>query len=41
MRALAETGYDGWISAEYKPSGNTRDSLGWMAGVREVFSPAR
>jgi hydroxypyruvate isomerase len=41
MRALAETGYDGWISAEYKPTGNTRDSLGWMAGVREVFSPTR
>jgi hydroxypyruvate isomerase len=41
MRALAETGYDGWISAEYKPTGsNTRDSLGWMPGVREVFKEA-
>jgi 2-dehydrotetronate isomerase len=38
MRVLAETGYDGWISAEYRPTGNTRDSLGWMAGVREAFS---
>jgi hydroxypyruvate isomerase len=41
MRALAEAGYDGWISAEYKPTGNTADSLGWMAGVREAFSPSR
>jgi 2-dehydrotetronate isomerase len=41
MRALAETGYDGWISAEYKPTGPTRDSLGWMAGVREVFNASR
>ena len=41
MRAIAETGYDGWISAEYKPTGNTRESLGWMAGVREVFSGSR
>jgi hydroxypyruvate isomerase len=41
MRALAETGYDGWISAEYRPSGPTRDSLGWMPIVREAFSRAR
>jgi hydroxypyruvate isomerase len=31
-------GYDGWISAEYRPTGNTLDSLQWMAGVREAFS---
>jgi hydroxypyruvate isomerase len=37
MGALAETGYDGWISAEYRPSGPTRDGLGWMRPVRELF----
>ncbi len=41
MRTLAETGYDGWISAEYRPTGTTLDSLGWMAVVREAFSRAR
>ena len=41
MRALAETGYDGWVSAEYRPFGPTRDSLGWMSVVREAFSRAR
>ena len=40
-RALAETGYDGWISAEYRPTGPTRDSLGWMPSVREAFSRPR
>jgi hydroxypyruvate isomerase len=38
MRVLAETGYDGWISAEYRPTGNTRDTLRWMPIVREAFS---
>ena len=39
MQVLAETGYDGWISAEYRPSGpDTRDSLDWMPIVREAFS---
>ena len=41
MRTLAETGYDGWISAEYRPTGNTRDSLEWMPVVREAFSRVR
>lgn len=41
MRALAETGYDGWISAEYRPTGATRDSLEWMQAVREAFSRSR
>jgi hydroxypyruvate isomerase len=41
MRVLAETGYDGWISAEYRPSGVTRDSLEWMPIVREAFSRSR
>jgi hydroxypyruvate isomerase len=42
MRVLAETGYDGWISAEYRPSGkDTRESLEWMPIVREAFSRPR
>jgi 2-dehydrotetronate isomerase len=41
MGTLAEVGYSGWISAEYRPTGNTRDSLGWMPVVREAFSRAR
>jgi hydroxypyruvate isomerase len=41
MRVLAETGYDGWISAEYRPTGATRDSLGWMPMVRDAFSRSR
>jgi 2-dehydrotetronate isomerase len=41
MRVLAEVGYDGWISAEYRPSGRTQDSLGWMPTVREAFSRSR
>jgi hydroxypyruvate isomerase len=41
MRVLAEVGYDGWISAEYRPTGNTRDSLEWMPLVREAFSRPR
>jgi hydroxypyruvate isomerase len=27
---LAESGYDGWIGLEYKPSGPTADSFGWL-----------
>lgn len=41
MRVLADTGYDGWISAEYRPTGATRDSFGWMPIVREAFSRSR
>lgn len=25
-------GYDGWVALEYKPSGATADSFGWLAG---------
>jgi hydroxypyruvate isomerase len=38
LRALAATGYNRWISAEYRPSGPTRDSLGWMRPTRELFA---
>jgi hydroxypyruvate isomerase len=41
MRVLAEAGYDGWISAEYRPTGRTVESLGWMPLVREAFSRSR
>ncbi|MBU6954134.1 hydroxypyruvate isomerase [Hahella sp. HN01] len=27
---LDEMGYQGWVSAEYFPLGNTRDTLGWL-----------
>jgi hydroxypyruvate isomerase len=29
---LDRIGYDGWVAAEYRPSGATNDSLGWMRG---------
>lgn len=28
--AIDKMDYDGWVSAEYKPSGDTADSLGWL-----------
>ncbi|MHA1565208.1 MAG: hydroxypyruvate isomerase family protein [Alphaproteobacteria bacterium] len=28
--ALDRIGYDGWVGAEYNPSGRTEDSLGWL-----------
>jgi hydroxypyruvate isomerase len=37
LRALAATGYDQWISAEYRPSGPTRESLGWMRPVLALW----
>jgi hydroxypyruvate isomerase len=30
LRTLAEVGYDGWISGEYRPTAGTRDSLQWL-----------
>ncbi|MCE7508497.1 hydroxypyruvate isomerase [Alloalcanivorax xenomutans] len=27
---LDQIGYQGWVSAEYRPLGHTRDSLGWL-----------
>ena len=27
---LDELGYDGWVGAEYRPTGRTEDSLGWL-----------
>jgi hydroxypyruvate isomerase len=30
LDALTRTGYDGWIALEYKPSGTSVDSFGWL-----------
>lgn len=30
LRAIDETGYDGWIGCEYQPAGNTEAGLDWM-----------
>lgn len=35
---LAATGYDGWVGLEYKPSGASADSFGWLP--REHRHPA-
>lgn len=32
--ALDNSGYEGWVGAEYNPSGTTEDSLGWFAPWR-------
>ena len=33
FQVLDEAGYDGWVSLEYNPSGQTEDSFGWMENV--------
>lgn len=30
LDALTRTGYDGWVALEYKPSGTSVDSFGWL-----------
>lgn len=35
LRALRETGYDGAVSAEYLPAGDTTSNLGWMPEFRK------
>lgn len=30
LRTLAEVGYTGWVSGEYRPRGSTADSLRWL-----------
>ncbi|GAA3583638.1 hydroxypyruvate isomerase [Marinobacter xestospongiae] len=34
FRALDRMGYTGWVSAEYRPSGRTEESLAWLARAR-------
>ncbi|SDO76702.1 hydroxypyruvate isomerase family protein [Pseudomonas jinjuensis] len=31
LRALEEIGYSGWLGAEYRPTGSTAESLGWLS----------
>ncbi len=31
--AIDAAGYDGWVSAEYKPLGRTEDTLAWMSAT--------
>lgn len=38
LRRLDELGYSGHVGCEYKPSGNTADSFGWMNGLDERAS---
>lgn len=37
MAALKETGYQGAVSAEYRPKGETMAGLGWMRDFREMM----
>ena len=37
LQTLADIGYDGWISGEYRPSGHTHASLQWM----QIAAPFR
>lgn len=37
LRTLADVGYDGWISGEYRPTAGTRDSLQWL----QIAAPFR
>jgi hydroxypyruvate isomerase len=30
LRRLEDNGYDGWVGLEYKPSGASADSFGWL-----------
>jgi hydroxypyruvate isomerase len=34
LAALDQEGYDGWVSAEYRPRATTEDGLGWLARAR-------
>jgi hydroxypyruvate isomerase len=36
MRHLSAMGYPGFVGAEYRPAGTTRDGLGWMAQMRDA-----
>lgn len=38
LAALAATGYDGAVSAEYRPAGATADGLAWMPWFRKALA---
>ncbi len=35
---LLESGYDGWIGADYRPRGNTAEGLGWLEAAQRSMS---
>ena len=35
LAALDAAGYDGWVGCEYRPAGETRAGLGWLASYRD------
>jgi hydroxypyruvate isomerase len=38
LTQLQAAGYDGWVGLEYKPSGTTADSFGWLPAERRSAS---
>jgi hydroxypyruvate isomerase len=36
---LAAAGYDGWVGLEYKPSGASADSFGWLPREQRAARP--
>lgn len=38
LNALRRAGYEGAVSAEYRPAGETTAGLGWMDGIRKMIS---
>ena len=40
LAKLASAGYRGYVGLEYKPSGTTLDSLGWLAAGRRTRTPS-
>jgi hydroxypyruvate isomerase len=41
LAALADHGYDGWVSLEYKPLTTTDDSFGWLPRERRGAGPSK
>ena len=39
LAELAAAGYDGWVGLEYKPSGASADSFGWLPRERRAARP--
>ncbi|MDP1958007.1 MAG: TIM barrel protein, partial [Rhodocyclaceae bacterium] len=38
FKRLEQLGYPGWIGCEYKPSGATEDSFGWLDDFHVIFA---
>jgi hydroxypyruvate isomerase len=41
LAALADRGYRGWVSLEYKPTGTTEASLAWLPRDRRAGPMAK